>query len=39
MEKYNKVVKVCALEYHLENFVQGDQTLVEERGVIILSNY
>jgi hypothetical protein len=39
MEKYNKVVKVCALQYDLENSVQGDQTLVEERGVIILSNY
>ncbi|KAJ8933696.1 hypothetical protein NQ314_013862 [Rhamnusium bicolor] len=31
--RYNKIVKVCALEKDFEQFPQGDQTVVGERGV------
>ena len=32
-QKYNKVVKVCALERDFKLFPYGDKTLVGERGV------
>jgi ATP-binding cassette subfamily C (CFTR/MRP) protein 4 len=34
-EKYQKVIKVCALEHDIFLFPYGDQTLVGERGVML----
>lgn len=31
-QKYNKVVKVCALQQDFEQFGDGDQTIVGEKG-------
>lgn len=31
-QRYNRVVKVCALERDFEQFPEGDQTVVGERG-------
>jgi ATP-binding cassette subfamily C (CFTR/MRP) protein 4 len=35
LEKYQKVIRVCALEEDLSLFPHGDQTLVGERGVML----
>jgi ATP-binding cassette subfamily C (CFTR/MRP) protein 4 len=35
LEKYQKVIKVCALEHDVLLFPYGDQTLVGERGVML----
>ena len=34
-EKYNEVVKVCALERDLTLFADGDQTFIGERGIAL----
>lgn len=34
-ERYNEVVKVCALEDDFKQLPHGDQTIVGERGVAL----
>ena len=34
-EKYNEVVRVCALERDLDLFEDGDRTLIGEKGVVL----
>jgi ATP-binding cassette subfamily C (CFTR/MRP) protein 4 len=35
LEKYQKIIKICALEHDILLFPYGDQTLVGERGVML----